>query len=129
VALSEAAVGVDIERMRPLDRVERVAVAALSADELEAWRDSSGDRAERFLRLWTRKEALLKAIGTGLRESPRQVIFDEHGRLIGAPTAAGDIAAWAVGDVETGDPLLVASVAVCRPGATLRIEASTPVIR
>ena len=74
VAVSRRAVGVDIERMRPLPDLDAVAAATLNAGEareLQGLRDA--DRATRFYRCWVRKEALLKARGCGLTVDPREV--------------------------------------------------------
>jgi phosphopantetheinyl transferase len=74
VAVSRRAVGLDIERMRPLPDLEVLAGAALGpgeARELEGLDDS--ERAARFYRFWVRKEALLKARGCGLTVDPREV--------------------------------------------------------
>ena len=60
-------VGVDVERLQPLPDWESVAQVALSRRELEVL--SSLPEAERmvaFFRGWTRKEAMLKALGDGI---------------------------------------------------------------
>ncbi len=69
----EARVGLDIEPVAPPER-DAVAETFMSGSELEAYRQVAvGDRAGAFLRFWTRKEALLKAMGTGFLIDPRSV--------------------------------------------------------
>jgi 4'-phosphopantetheinyl transferase len=61
------AVGVDIERVRPLADMMAIAdrfFCPAEADELAALDDDERPRA--FFRCWTRKEAYIKAIGNGL---------------------------------------------------------------
>jgi 4'-phosphopantetheinyl transferase len=67
------AVGVDVERMAALSDLPGLADVALSARET-AWvlHAGSAERARRFLTLWTLKEAVVKAAGTGL-DDPRSV--------------------------------------------------------
>jgi 4'-phosphopantetheinyl transferase len=63
---SLAEVGVDVEEMRPdvdLIEIARHSFASCEYDWLAAL--SETDRAEVFYRMWTLKEAALKAIGTG----------------------------------------------------------------
>lgn len=60
-------VGVDVERLRPLDDALDVARGSMTARELaslDAMPDSARSRG--FLELWTRKEAVAKALGVGL---------------------------------------------------------------
>ena len=69
VAVADAACGVDVERLG-----ERRDVAALAAMVL-----GPGERAESerdFVRAWTRKEAVTKATGDGLRVPFSKVIID-----------------------------------------------------
>lgn len=79
-------VGVDVEAVREVGPA--LARRCLSPAEL-SWLDHAADapdRRERFLRLWTAKEAYLKAIGTGLGTDPRTVTTDCSGavpRLLG----------------------------------------------
>ncbi|MCE6950259.1 4'-phosphopantetheinyl transferase superfamily protein [Cereibacter sphaeroides] len=62
---SSAAVGVDIEAIRPIERA--VATRFFAPSELQALEPLAGaDWEQAFFRLWTRKEAFLKAVGTGL---------------------------------------------------------------
>jgi 4'-phosphopantetheinyl transferase len=130
----EAPVGVDVERIRPTAETdaiaarffapaERAALAALEAD----------DRMEGFFACWTRKEALLKAVGLGIsgglgriavtchpREPARITRSDlgeielERWSLVDLPAPAGFRAALAAG--------LIAPVVTCFEGA-LRVVA------
>ncbi len=70
-AASRGVVGVDVEQ---LIGVTLGARRVLSSLEL-AWMDQKDERdqPQAFLRLWTAKEALLKALGIGLRLDPRLV--------------------------------------------------------
>ncbi|MBE6620882.1 MAG: 4'-phosphopantetheinyl transferase superfamily protein [Ruminococcaceae bacterium] len=66
-AASGVKIGVDAERIdRPLARRDDIAKRLFSPAELALW-ESNGRRMIDFLRIWTRKEALGKAEGTGLR--------------------------------------------------------------
>jgi len=70
VAVCDADVGVDIERVRPLAHVDEVARHVFHPREL-AWLDEQPGRMPAFFRLWTLKEALLKAAGTGFSHPAR----------------------------------------------------------
>lgn len=63
-------VGVDLEAIRPIARREQIARRWFSDEDIaqlrQAARDGRDDPDAAFLRLWTRKEALLKAWGIGL---------------------------------------------------------------
>ena len=60
-------VGVDIERVRPMPDRAGVSRMILSTGELEQLSaHSEADQLKRFYEIWTCKEAVLKAIGTGL---------------------------------------------------------------
>lgn len=74
IALSHAEVGVDIEAHRRLPRHDRLASRICTERELELLgRTPSEERHGLLLRLWTCKEAALKAIGTGLPGGTRNV--------------------------------------------------------
>jgi 4'-phosphopantetheinyl transferase len=60
-------VGVDVERLRPVPDAEELAGQYFTPREAEQVRVSPrSGQADAFLALWTRKESLLKAMGTGL---------------------------------------------------------------
>ncbi len=68
VAVSRGpSVGVDIERLRAVPDGLGVADDLFTTHELASLRASiEAERSATFLRLWTRKEAVVKALGTGL---------------------------------------------------------------
>jgi 4'-phosphopantetheinyl transferase len=110
-------VGVDVEFLRPeaagwalveqaLTKRERRQLDALIASE----------RAESFVRQWTRKEAILKAAGTGLSIDPRTVELDGL-QVRAVPPELGRAPAWALNDV----PLLGHAAAVARRGRVARL--------
>jgi 4'-phosphopantetheinyl transferase len=60
-------VGVDIEALRPVPEMEEIARRYFSDREAIDLMQSAGDaREQNFFRIWTRKEAFIKAIGEGL---------------------------------------------------------------
>jgi acyl transferase domain-containing protein/phosphopantetheinyl transferase len=76
-------VGIDIEVVRP--RPDGFAEVAFSDAELELLRPVAGEAAEWTLRCWCAKEAVAKALGSGLVRTPREVavvaIDHERGRV------------------------------------------------
>lgn len=71
VARTASGVGVDIESSASLERMDELASFMCAPGE-EAWlRALAGrERRQAMLRLWTRKEAILKARGEGLSQPP-----------------------------------------------------------
>ncbi|PDQ22556.1 hypothetical protein CN311_02925 [Mesorhizobium sanjuanii] len=65
-------VGIDIERWRPLADYRQLACHIMTDQEAGVFEDSPSELTVRkFLELWTRKEAVLKCAGLGLRQDPR----------------------------------------------------------
>lgn len=63
-----ATLGCDLEQLRPNAEAQAIAARWFSASERAGLASCDGDAFDRaFLRLWVRKEALLKAVGTGLQ--------------------------------------------------------------
>lgn len=93
ITIAAAEIGIDIEVTRPLRRRDRLARRICTEGELEALaRLPEDDRDRHLLRLWTCKEAALKAIGAGLRGGVRNVEIEIPARgapklvcLLGAP--------------------------------------------
>lgn len=101
LVICEAVVGVDIERVRPLHH--DVADMFFSPPENEALGKLGEERrAEGFYRCWTAKEAVLKALGSGLSISGKSFTVDFAGP--GAPALVE--ANWK--DRETGEWQLAA---------------------
>ena len=74
IAVALTPVGVDVEPLRPTPDLGELAIAILTQEERREWETADpADKLERFLRIWTRKEALLKGIGVGLSIDPRTV--------------------------------------------------------
>lgn len=104
LALDVAPVGVDIEALIQRD-TEVLAMQILAPAELEHWRRSPlSHRVEALTEAWTRKEALLKACGLGLRTDPAsfeapegEIDLAHAGRFIlqTLPAAPGHCAALA----------------------------------
>ncbi|MDN3259864.1 alpha/beta fold hydrolase [Streptomyces sp. CSDS2] len=107
VALSGAGpVGVDIEDTAPLPDQERFARGILADREHAEWSVLAGhQRAAAVIRAFTRKEAVLKALGTGLAGGLREVATALRGpsgdrvRLHRLPDGAGPPGAWTVLDL------------------------------
>lgn len=73
-AVGDAALGIDVERIRPLS--DGLAKRVLSSEELEQLaKEASERRQEMFYRFWTLKESYLKARGWGLSVPLSSVSF------------------------------------------------------
>lgn len=63
VAISDKEVGIDIETLKnPTEKL----IARVCSDNEKNLIDSSKNKAEKFTEMWTKKEAYLKALGTGI---------------------------------------------------------------
>jgi 4'-phosphopantetheinyl transferase len=91
----DGAVGLDVEQVRELGDLTAMAAHVCSPQE-------SAPDADAFFALWTRKEALLKAVGTGLATPMSAITLGPAGVL-----------AW-TGDDAPRDPLWLADL---RPAA------------
>ncbi|MEU9316896.1 4'-phosphopantetheinyl transferase superfamily protein [Streptomyces sp. NPDC048295] len=106
-------VGVDIEAVRDF-APEGVSELVLSDLELSRMRalGHEDDRRDFLLRSWTRKEAVLKAVGVGIAADLRglEVLPGEAGPVAVEHTGPGPRGSWLVEDVDLG-PGLVAALA------------------
>lgn len=60
-------IGVDIERIQPIEEMEDIAARWFSLAERQAWYSlQPEERLSAFYRVWTCKEAVIKALGMGL---------------------------------------------------------------
>lgn len=137
------AVGVDIEVPGALSGVEerRLARYAMAEPEYARWCEAAAEQRSTLLtRAWTRKEAVLKALGTGLAGDVRTVVTSSataepeaevpsaavaaaktgsEVRVLGLPMIAGDPAQWTVRDLPE-DSLYLGSIAVRATYAEVR---------
>ena len=75
------AIGIDIELMRQPSDIRPLVASVFSASELAEFGALADDvLSVPFFTCWTRKEAYLKAIGTGLTSEPRSVTVGLHPR-------------------------------------------------
>lgn len=120
-------VGVDVERLGRGRWLSLPGHSLTPAEQrsLDAFSGAGRDMA--FLRLWVRKEAVLKAVGVGLAVDPAQVEVSgpaEKPALLDVPASIGPAARWAL--VELAVPGYVAAVAVERPGLRVLMCAEPP---
>jgi 4'-phosphopantetheinyl transferase len=102
VAVSHEEIGIDIERVRPVPRLERIAHRVFTGPELAEWERLGGEEAERaFFRLWTRMEAHAKWRGGGVWRllADRESAGTPHLHDLGLPS--GFVGALAIGGAAT----------------------------
>jgi 4'-phosphopantetheinyl transferase len=120
VAVGGAPLGVDVEKVRHLERLCDIAQRQFSTAEyaaLEALPER--ERLPAFYRCWTRKEAYVKALGLGLSAlDVFDVALGERAALL-ALRDGQQVAEWSLGDVSPG-PDYTAAVAVKDPHASVR---------
>lgn len=88
-------IGVDVEMLRPIDDAADLAALHFTPAEQARWLAAPVSERDRlFLAAWTRKEACLKAIGTGLSLSAQAVDagVDSQPRDLMVQTAEGPVA-------------------------------------
>jgi 4'-phosphopantetheinyl transferase len=120
VAVALGPVGVDVERLRPVDDALELADALFTERERRLLRAVvDGSRATSFMAMWTRKESVVKAFGVGLSvpldafdvtEQARRDAGRWHGQLDGAPFVVAPFAApsgWIGAVTLTGSQLAV----------------------
>lgn len=108
-------VGIDLEHSRPLPNLARVAAEVLSASEYAIWRRlPPGQRQHAFYLCWTRKEAYLKAVGSGLSRSMKQLDVTltpgKPARLLRAEGDAEGTRRWSVETLAPGPDYVAALV-------------------
>ena len=103
IALTGAGpVGIDVERVAPRTRLERIAETRFAPEEAEAILSLDGEaRLRAFYNCWTRKEAYLKATGAGLTAPLDRVVVsvgDERPAILALE--GDDPADWRVASLE-----------------------------
>jgi 4'-phosphopantetheinyl transferase len=116
LAFAQAAVGIDVERVRPLADAEAIVRSHFAPEERRAWEGVSADMRERaFFNGWTRKEAFLKATGEGLRRLLDSFAVTlapgELTRLLRVDPPGQPLEEWTLFDM-TADPAFIGAVVV-----------------
>jgi phosphopantetheinyl transferase len=116
----DVAVGVDVEEVRPRRRLAALAARVLNDEEHAVWLalDDEDARLRSFLRVWTAKEAYLKALGIGiatrLRDVPERV---EGWRWCELDVGEARIAALSADRTEFGvEPCVLSPLAMSNGG-------------
>lgn len=116
-------IGVDVEMIRPLPDALRIARGHFSADEAEALAAApERERVAIFFGLWTRKEAVVKALGAGL------ALPLDHFSVTLPPAAprllrmADGLGGWTLIDLELG-PGYAATAAVAEDDVPVVLRA------
>jgi 4'-phosphopantetheinyl transferase len=119
IALCEAApIGIDVEESRTLEMDASLATMICTPSEL-AWLASQGPASFALMKLWTRKEAVLKAVGTGLSQPMSELELGGEESSGSVTLAAGyGRVAWRDLASRVG---MAATIAVCG-GEAMRIE-------
>lgn len=118
-------VGVDLERLREVPDADLIAARFFTPAEVAVQR-AAADRDAAFLRHWTRKEAVIKAVGVGLSMPLDTFDLSSLGRspIRLAEDSDGVDNAWHVVDIGVA-PGYVAAMALARaPRAIVRLDAA-----
>jgi 4'-phosphopantetheinyl transferase len=110
IGIASAPVGVDVEALPADATATEVADLLHPAERAEIVSAAPATRADVFAGIWTRKEAYLKAVGTGVGHGLEQEYLGAEGRaptpedftIASVPVVAGYRAAVAV--AAGGDP-------------------------
>ena len=117
----DVAVGVDIEQRRELKRAGDLARRYFSSKEAEHLAAlAEPERSAHFFRLWTAREACIKAMGSSLARSLGELeLAPEGAELLAVPADWPGPDRWSVLRLESPAPLHIC-VAAPRPGMRVR---------
>ncbi|MEV5968343.1 4'-phosphopantetheinyl transferase superfamily protein [Kribbella sp. NPDC051952] len=97
VAIGDHPLGLDVEKVDPGIDIDAVARLTLAPEELRDLSQYNGiEKASVFTTYWTRKEAVVKATGDGLRTDLRTVMVPDGTHLVELAVPPGYLAALAV---------------------------------
>lgn len=106
-AVSDLPVGIDLERIRPIGTIEEISHRFFSKSESAAIREAPEERRlPLFFEIWTRKEAVAKALGSGLSRFPRFSVLPR-------PEPPSE---WRIGDLRLGSGFAAAVATIACPG-------------
>jgi len=123
----EREIGVDIEEIRDIPEMDRIAGSHFSGAELRHYCSKSGwIKRQAFFQLWTRKEALLKAVGTGLAGTVDAVHVSaesaERTGVFSLRSGAGEQSEWALCDLSGPSGFAMAAAVAATGRLHLRVQ-------
>jgi len=129
LAIAETDVGADVESIRPVPNAEKLAHRFFSpAERLAVVSLDGGARDRAFLRIWTQKEAYLKATGLGVGMPLRGVETEPDSaappRLIAIGGDQAEAVRWEMKEIEL--PGAVCTVASRSPISQVEVRQVTP---
>ena len=110
-------IGVDIEKLIQRSSLDAIAKRVFSEGELKLWRQLAPEQQlTGFYRLWTKKEAFVKAVGRGIALGMELCEFEleQGGQLIAIPAEYEPVCDWRVTELEVFCGLSAALVAKSR---------------
>jgi 4'-phosphopantetheinyl transferase len=131
----DARVGIDIERMRATAECDAIAARFFAPAEQAALASlPAAERVAAFFACWTRKEALLKAIGLGISRGLNRVEVScqpgEPARILRSESAEIVPAAWTMIDLAMPAPYRAAlAVSMVEPAVTVAEAPAGVVLR
>jgi 4'-phosphopantetheinyl transferase len=108
-------VGIDVECIRPMEEMDRIAKMNFSPQEYRKFQGvSKPDRLKAFYNCWTRKEAFIKARGDGLYFPPQNfdVSFEPNlpAQFLSVDGSFEQAKKWSMHDIETREGYAAALV-------------------
>jgi 4'-phosphopantetheinyl transferase len=101
-------IGVDVEHLRPLEDIDRLARQCFARQEYEQFNALSFPQNQQaFFNCWTRKEAYIKALGDGLSYPLDQFVVSllpaEPARLVMVSEGPAEAQQWTLQAIELGE--------------------------
>ena len=119
----QSEIGVDVEAVRPMPNAEALLERFFSAEEVRQWREMPAERQLRaFFQGWTRKEAWLKAVGSGLSFPLDEfcVTMGDPARVLSIRGDAEEAAQWWLESSEPSDGYVAAATLRGQPAVVRR---------
>ena len=116
-------IGVDVECIRPMPNAAALLERFFSPEEVQQWQQMPPERQLRaFFQGWTRKEAWLKAVGSGLSFPLNQfcVTLDDTARVLSIRGDTDEAAQWWLESCEPCDGYVAAVAMRGKAGAVRR---------
>ena len=123
----ESPIGVDVEHIRDWKVMHDLARRVLTPNEFERFSSLPDLRRQRvFYEIWTLKESILKAIGSGLSVAPESLeisFYPDKPKLLSAETdLIKDVSDWSLHSLDIGDIAYTAAITVRKTHPTIQIN-------